>query len=521
MADLKKYKIYKNNNFEILTDEGFKDFDGIIIGNNLNKILLEFEKNDIKTKIVCTPKHKIFIGPKKYKYAKNLNINDLVWNGLKITNKKIIKNNEKIYEILNVHDNHRYIVNKTLLCHQCLIIDEMAHIPEHLIKDFWNSVIPVISSHRGTKIICVSTPNGTGNMFHKIYTESERGELQQWHHERIDWWEIPGRGKKWKIEMMEALAGENKNFEQEFGNCFLETGQSAVDAELLNHFREIARKPKITLEDGHYKIWEYPNPEHLYVVGVDVSEGIGRAASVAQVLDITNLADIKQSACYHNNVIDPYHFAAFLNNMGNQWGRPFLLIERNNCGGQVIDALQEVHNYQNIVDHTPEKQKKYYKYYNKLGIYSHSNSKYKGVVNMRYWMNSLRVVSIYDVATTQELETFVKYPNGTWKKKSGDYIYDDRVFGLLWALFALETQIAEQYFDVVSYDERGKPKKIQSIVVEAPKYFKLDPMFQNDIHAPLPAFIGINQDIGDEDDIITLQKKGWKELYDSRITSNN
>ena len=133
-----------------------------------------------------------------------------------------------------------------------LIIDEMAFIPDHIMKEFWNAVIPVVSSYGGTKIFCVSTPNGAGNMFHKIYTGAENGELTQLKHERVDWYEIPGRGKKWKRDMEDALAGEGKSFDQEFGNVFLETGQAAIDTDLLNHFRTIAHKPEIIMEDGHY-----------------------------------------------------------------------------------------------------------------------------------------------------------------------------------------------------------------------------------------------------------------------------
>lgn len=100
----------------------------------------------------------------------------------------------------------------------CLIIDEIAHIAEHIIKEFWNSVIPIVSSYEGTKIFIVSTPNGAGNLFHKIYTSAERNELKEWKAERVDWWEIPNRGKKWEKAMREALVGEGKSFDQEFGN---------------------------------------------------------------------------------------------------------------------------------------------------------------------------------------------------------------------------------------------------------------------------------------------------------------
>ena len=390
-----------------------------------------------------------------------------------------------------------------------LIIDEMAFIPEHIMQEFWNSVIPIVSSGLSTKVFVVSTPNGSGNMFHQIYIGAERKDpkLSQWHHERIDWWEVPGRGKKWQLAMESALVGQGKSFAQEFGNEFLESGQSAVDGELLNHFRSICRTPAILLKDGKYSIWEPPNENNLYVIGVDVCEGIGQAASVAQVLDITDLTNIKQVACFHDNTIDPFHFSTVIFEMAHQWGKPQLLIERNNCGGTVIDTLKEVHNYHNIVDYTPENQK----YYNKLGIYSHTNAKYNGVMNMRYWLNSLRAVTIYDIALVQELETFVKYPNGTWKKQKGDYIYDDRVMALIWGLLILMPELTERYFDIASYDTNGKPKRIKPFNITPPEYFKLDKFYQTDPYAPVPTFIGV--DPGGGDDISELEKQGWRIPY--------
>ncbi len=292
-------------------------------------------------------------------------------------------------------------------------------------------------------------------------------------------------------------------------NCFLETGQSAVDGDLIQEYRERAKQPKYVFEDGHYKIWDDPQAGRLYVMGVDVGEGVGQAASVVQVFDVTDLTNIIQVACYHNNAIDPFHFASLLYKMTNQWGRPQLLIERNNCGGQVIDALKEVHNYHNIVDYTPENQKGY----SRLGIYCHTNAKFQGVMNMRYWINSLRVVALQDIATIQELETFVKYPNGTWKKKRGDYIYDDRVMSMMWALFALKTEVCEKYFEITQYDDQGKPAKINPFNVESDKFFGLTDNLYKEDDAPLPTFIGNitpnSQKLDDQEDIQDLLNRGW------------
>lgn len=212
MADLTNYKIFKNENFEILTDTGFQDFEGIIVGENPNKIKLEFSNG---MRLVCTPKHKLILKDGSWKYAKDIS-DDILYNNLTIISKDEYENDEKVYEILHVHNGHKYLINKMILQHQCLIIDECAFIQPHIMDEFWNSVIPIISSSSQTKIFLISTPNGTANKFYEIYSAAERGEAKGWHHEKMEWHELPSRGKKWKEDMIESL-GSQEAFDQEFG----------------------------------------------------------------------------------------------------------------------------------------------------------------------------------------------------------------------------------------------------------------------------------------------------------------
>lgn len=377
-----------------------------------------------------------------------------------------------------------------------LLIDEAGFVPEHILDEFWKSIIPVISSSRNTKIFLVSTPNGAQGKFYEIYTGAERDE-NGWKAERVDWWEVPGRGKKWKKEMLQTLGIEQ--FKQEFENCFLEKGESALDTDSIQEFRRTSIQPKYVFDDGHYKIWEDPIPGHIYTMGIDVCEGVGEAASVVQILDITNLQDIRQVGCYHNEKIDPYHFAGEIYKMTQQWGKPWLSIERNNCGGQVIDCLTKTHHYEKLVAYNPDKRKDMYR----PGVYSHTNAKYTGVTNMRYWMNSLKCVEVRDLHLVHELETFVRHNNNTWKKANGKHNRDDRVMSMVWALFILHEEVAPRYYEIVDWDDNGKPQRIELEEVEAPEYYKLDTFYTQD-DSPLPAhFFG--EDLEDAE----MAQQGW------------
>lgn len=124
MADLINYKAFKNTRFEVLTDDGFKDFEGIIVGENKNKLIITFNKG---VKLICTPKHKVMVDKNNYKYAEDLQVNDNVYNNFRVVSIRNIESDDLVYELLDVKDSHKYYTND-ILSHQCLIIDEMAFI---------------------------------------------------------------------------------------------------------------------------------------------------------------------------------------------------------------------------------------------------------------------------------------------------------------------------------------------------------------------------------------------------------
>jgi len=340
----------------------------------------------------------------------------------------------------------------------CLFIDEASHIEPHLLSDFWKSVIPTISSGKKSKIFMVSTPNGIGNKFYEMYNGAEKGD-NGWKAERIDWWDVPGRNEKWKNDMVNTL-GSEESFSQEFGNVFLDSATAAVGFDVLEAFKANKKAPIWKSDDGSYRVYEMPKKDNLYVIGCDVGEGVGRAASTAQVLNITDLSNITQAAVYGSNTIEPYHFANRLLPLCSSWGNPPLLIERNNCGAQTLDALSHNLNYEKLVSYSKLNQTGEYKSTKNLGIFSHNNLRFNAVSNLRYWINFLQVVKIYDTQTISELETFIRYPNGTYRKK-GEKFFDDYVMGLVWALFTLDPDLCQQYFTIEEIDEQQKPLKIK------------------------------------------------------------
>lgn len=341
-----------------------------------------------------------------------------------------------------------------------LLIDEMAHCPNEVMKELWKSAIPIISSSKNSQIIVISTPNGTENKFYELYQDAQKTE-SEWNLEVVNWWDVPGRTEEWKKSTIAQL-GSQEDFDQEFGNQFHASGKTVVDSALLAELKARCKEPVLALDDGSYKIYNMPMEDHFYVVGVDVSEGIGRSNTVAQILDVSDLQNIEQVAVYSNNQISPYLFGTRLMGILNDWGRPPILVENNNSGQQVLDVLGKIHNYENIVSYYAEGVSKQYKNDQRLGIHSHTNTKYRGTTNFRYWTNSLNALRFYDFETLLEMNNFVQHPNYTYSKRTNNDL-DDRVFALIWGLFILDPHIVEKCFYIQSTDDQGRPLSIKPL----------------------------------------------------------
>lgn len=334
-----------------------------------------------------------------------------------------------------------------------LILDELAFIPNNLVDSFWKSVYPIISSSKKSKIFIASTPNGTDNLFYKLYMDG-LNKKSNWYAEKMMWYEIPGRDEKWKQETIQSI-GSEEAFRQEFDCEFLESGDTFIDEEYFDKLESEIREPKHIFDEGAYKIWEEPDINSIYTIGVDIAEGVGKNYSVIQVLNISDLTEIRQVAEYASNIINPFEFATKVHEICHHWGAPPVLIERNNSGGQVVDALYQNYRYPNIVSYSPRTGK--FKF-DRLGVYAHTNTKYKGVMNMRYWVHELKCIIFRSKETIEELRAFQRNPNGTWSAKPG--YNDDRVMSLIWALMILDNSLVQRYYEIVELDDNGKPKSI-------------------------------------------------------------
>jgi hypothetical protein len=204
-----------------------------------------------------------------------------------------------------------------------------------------------------------------------------------------------------------------------------------------------------------------------------------------------------------------------LNEILIHWGRPPVAIERNYCGAQVVDNLRNTYGYESIISWGAKTVDKSLN--QRIGVISHTNTKYRGIMNMRYWLNELRVVKVADIKTLLELRDFVRKPNQTWSGRTANTL-DDRVMALVWALIALDNDICPIYFDVVKMDDNLRPKVLKSLDYGVTRIVNPIGLYVNEVEnpglQPLPvAFSDPNAVIDenyDNDDLQFLHSEGWR-----------
>lgn len=337
----------------------------------------------------------------------------------------------------------------------CLILDEFAFVAPEIAQQFWTAVAPTLANNPDARMFVSSTPNGIGNLFHKLYDDAENGK-NNFAIQRVIWSDVPGRDEEWKKRTIrDDCFGNLEIFEQEYECKFLGASNSPFPQSTFDKIKNDISDPILRDMDGYLKMWKLPEDDRVYVMGVDTSEGVGLDSSVVQVLDITDLNKIEQVACYANNRIDPTAFTEVVEQIAIMYGRPVMAVERNGCGGQVCDRLYIDRAYPHFVCHGNDNNKR-----SRAGINSSQNTRGPAVTNMKYWLSDKKQVIIHDADFLESLYHFVRTNTGRWEAEKN--YHDDLEMALTWALYPLHRDLVKTYFTVVGELENGKPERVMN-----------------------------------------------------------
>ena len=221
-----------------------------------------------------------------------------------------------------------------------IFLDEFAYVPANVAEQFFSSVYPTISSGKTTKVMIVSTPHGM-NMFYKLWVDAEE-KRNEYIPIEVHWSEVPGRDEAWKQQTIKNTS--EAQFNTEFECEFLGSIDTLITPAKL---RSMTYREPIKSNAG-LDVHVQPIENHSYMMTVDVSRGVANDYSAFVVFDVTEIP-YKIVAKFRDNEIKPLIFPAKIYEVARAYNQSFVLIEVNDIGEQVANAMQFDMEYDNLI----------------------------------------------------------------------------------------------------------------------------------------------------------------------------
>ena len=221
-----------------------------------------------------------------------------------------------------------------------IFLDEFAYVPSNVAEQFFSSVYPTISSGKTTKVMIVSTPHGM-NMFYKLWVDAEEGRNSYIPIE-VHWSEVPGRDEKWKEETIKNTS--QAQFNTEFECEFLGSIDTLITPYKLKQLAYRAPKQSNAGLDVHIP----PEEGHTYVLVADVSRGTKNDYSAFVVMDVSEIP-YRVVAKFRDNELKPLIFPSKIYDTARAYNQAYVLIEVNDIGEQVANAMQFDLEYDNLI----------------------------------------------------------------------------------------------------------------------------------------------------------------------------
>jgi hypothetical protein len=310
----------KIDEWEILTPSGWQSVEAISKTSVPFYVKLEFN-NLIQLR--CSPTHKIKLGENTFVDALDIT------RGTKIGDLEVV-DTEIIYEELDVFDfkgvsGEEYLTNG-IVSHNCAFIDDADII--------WTAASSTLST--GGKALLLSTPNGVGNFFHKMWQQAESKE-NKFNPILLDWRVHPERDQAWRDRQTE-LMGELQA-SQEHDASFIFSGNTVVPPEIIEFYKATFVQEPITKGgfDGNLWIWEYAQPGKSYIVCADVARGDGEDYSTFHVIDVERSIQVAE----YKGKVETKQFGNMLVAIATEYNDALLIPDNSsigwNCIQQIID----------------------------------------------------------------------------------------------------------------------------------------------------------------------------------------
>lgn len=193
------------------------------------------------------------------------------------------------------------------------------------------------------QLIIESTPNGVGNLYHKMWFAEDNGYTKK----EYGWWWVYSEEE---IEQIRKRTNNPMKFAQEYELEFLTSGRNVFEPEVVKRMRESiwpvgheyefeGKKLQVYNTENGLRVYKDPVPGTTYVAGVDVAEGVtGGDYSTCVIWD----RQTGEEVAFYRGHLPADKFAERLNGWGRMYNNALMVVEINNHGLTTITALRNL-----------------------------------------------------------------------------------------------------------------------------------------------------------------------------------
>ena len=212
---------------------------------------------------------------------------------------------------------------------------------------FMRAVKPTVDAGGAMVLLSTADKGNLGSLYKQIYRAAKR-KANTWLPLFLPWYARPGRTVAWYAEQkrdVQANTGSLDDLHQEYPATDTEAlAPRSLDKRILSTWIEacfveeepmdIAGAPALP----GLQMYRAPQPNRLYVVGVDPAEGNPTSDdSALTVLDVLSGEEVAVVA----GKLQPSVIAAYADQIGRYYNSAGLMVERNNHGHAVLLWLEE------------------------------------------------------------------------------------------------------------------------------------------------------------------------------------
>lgn len=309
-----------------------------------------------------------------------------------------------------------------------LIIDEAAFIEG--IEEIWTSAQQTLATVAAGKAIILSTPNGMGNFFHRVWSDAET-QKNNFKTVKIHWSLHPERDQTWRDAQTKELGARMAG--QECDCDFLASGNNVVDLIKLKEIEDAFVIDPIEIsEGGALWVWERAKSGTDYLVTADVATGDGSDYSAFHVIDRDTMIQVAE----YQDKIGILEFARILVSVATRYNNAQLVVERESYGRAVLEFILE-DGYRNLIFTNSNElyvevkgkiRNKYYAEEKKLlpGFSTNEKTRILIIGKIELYLNQ-KYFTPRSVRLVNELKTFI-WHNGRAEAANG--YHDDLVISL-------------------------------------------------------------------------------------------